>query len=347
MTGRIRTQKKIFTPTTNTYEPECFLCQIIDTQEYVIVHRSSMKRIYGDSGEIMVFGRRTEAKIEHRGSREECRRIWQKKEEAQNSTNEDEEEDENENENDEEAIDILTYRSNSKTLSKSCAPNKKRTPLQSTIHFNERPSTMKSTKRIKRNDFENEIQVLRGGTSSDDEVDESHLNVSSASSIIQHLDVVLDSIRQENQKYFVQLSKKIEKNNHANDIDISAYREPGTSQIQEDVMHGNINLLLIRGKSVGDYARQVLRSLYSREELTSSILPPGGEQFARKPLDNQRFEKLHRALRCKYNISGSRYDEFFHKLLRPKLVDFLSDERKRARKSESTKSPPSSSCDRD
>ncbi|CAF5209247.1 unnamed protein product [Rotaria magnacalcarata] len=94
-------------------------------------------------------------------------------------------------------------------------------------------------------------------------------------------------------------------------------------------MHGNINLLLIRGKSVGDYARQVLRSLYSREELTSSILPPGG------------------ALRCKYNISGSRYDEFFHKLLRPKLVDFLSDERKRARKSESTKSPPSSSCDRD
>ncbi|CAF4784200.1 unnamed protein product, partial [Rotaria magnacalcarata] len=58
-------------------------------------------------------------------------------------------------------------------------------------------------------------------------------------------------------------------------------------------MHGNINLLLIRGKSVGDYARQVLRSLYSHEELTSSILPPGGEQFARKPLDNQRFEKLH------------------------------------------------------
>ncbi|CAF1427315.1 unnamed protein product, partial [Rotaria magnacalcarata] len=182
---------------------------------------------------------------------------------------------------------------------------------------------------------------------SDDEVDESHLNVSSASSIIQHLDVVLDSIRQENQKYFVQLSKKIEKNNHANDMDISTYREPGTSQILEDVMHGNINLLLIRGKSVGDYARQVLRSLYSREELTSSILPPGGEQFARKPLDNQRFEKLHRALRCKYNISGSRYDEFFHKLIRPKLVDFLSDERKRARKSESTKSPPSSSCDRD
>ncbi|CAF4640963.1 unnamed protein product [Rotaria socialis] len=83
------------------------------------------------------------------------------------------------------------------------------------------------------------------------------------------------------------------------------------------------------------------------QELTSSILPPGGEHFARKPLDNQRFEKLHRVLRYKCNINGSRYDEFFHKLIRQKLVDFLSDERKRARKNETTKSPPSSLCDQD
>ncbi|CAF4858263.1 unnamed protein product, partial [Rotaria magnacalcarata] len=69
-----------------------------------------------------------------------------------------EEEDGNKNENDEEAIDILPYCSNSKTLSKSCVSNKKRTPLQSTIRFNERPSTVESTKRIKRNDFEKEIQ---------------------------------------------------------------------------------------------------------------------------------------------------------------------------------------------
>ncbi|CAM4914167.1 unnamed protein product [Rotaria socialis] len=100
---------------------------------------------------------------------------------------------------------------------------------------------MESTKKIKLNDFEKEIQVK--------------LYFLTASSIIQHLDVVLDSIRQENQKYFVQLSKKIEKSNHVNDIDISAYREPGTSQTQEDVMHKDINLLLVRGKSAGDYAR--------------------------------------------------------------------------------------------
>ncbi|CAF1176560.1 unnamed protein product [Rotaria magnacalcarata] len=44
------------------------------------------------------------------------------------------------------------------------------------------------------------------------------------------------------------------KSNHVNGIDISAYREPGTSQTQEDVMHKDINLLLVRGKSAGDYA---------------------------------------------------------------------------------------------
>ncbi|CAF5153057.1 unnamed protein product, partial [Rotaria magnacalcarata] len=59
--------KKIYTPTTNAPEPECFLCRIIDSGEYVIVQRSSMKRIYDDSAEIMVYGRRTEARIEHRG----------------------------------------------------------------------------------------------------------------------------------------------------------------------------------------------------------------------------------------------------------------------------------------
>jgi hypothetical protein len=67
MTNRIRTQKKIYTPTTTTVEPESFLCQIIETGEYVIVHRSSMKRIYDNTAEIMVRGRRTEAKIEFRG----------------------------------------------------------------------------------------------------------------------------------------------------------------------------------------------------------------------------------------------------------------------------------------
>ncbi|CAF4547431.1 unnamed protein product [Rotaria socialis] len=44
------------------------------------------------------------------------------------------------------------------------------------------------------------------------------------------------------------------------------------------------------------------------------------------------------AMRVKYQISADRYDEFYGKLVRSKLVDFLADERKRHRKSTSTQS---------
>ncbi|CAF2270001.1 unnamed protein product [Rotaria magnacalcarata] len=321
MTSRIRTQKKIYTPTTNTPEAECYLCEIIETKEYVIVHRSSIKRIYGDTAEIMVSGRRTEAKIEHRGSREECRRIWHEKEEAQKISNFDHSNDyeiDDENQCDEEPTDVMTYCSNSKNLTKSSTPKSKRPSFQST-KANNRSSTMPLAKRRKHDNFEKEIQVACYDMSSDDEQE---------LSIIEHLNIQLDVIRQENQKHFDALSKKIDKKNSILDADISNFREPGNNQPQDDI-----------AKNIGDYARNVMRVLYTQKELIDSILPPGASHYVRKPLDNERFEKLHKALRCKYNIIASRYDEFFYKLIRPKLVDFLIDERKRANKNNPIDSP--------
>jgi uncharacterized protein YcaQ len=67
MTSRIRTQKKIFTPTTTNQEPQCFLCKIIETGEIMIVQRSSIKRVYEDTAEVIVHDRRMEATIEHKG----------------------------------------------------------------------------------------------------------------------------------------------------------------------------------------------------------------------------------------------------------------------------------------
>ena len=42
------------------------------------------------------------------------------------------------------------------------------------------------------------------------------------------------------------------------------------------------------------------------------------------------------AMRGKYCISQNRYEEFYTRLVRQKLVDFLSDERKRGRKTDAT-----------
>ncbi|CAM4837547.1 unnamed protein product [Rotaria magnacalcarata] len=292
--------KKIYTPTTNAPEPECFLCRIIDSGEYVIVQRSSMKRIYDDSAEIMVYGRRTEARIEHRAS---------------------------------------------KTSTKTFAPQRKRTLVESSITINSRSSI--SPKKTKHNDFEKEIQVLPNDILNDEENNKRCLTASSTSSIIQHIDTLFSSVRRENEKQFKELSKKNDRKHNIDSIDLSAFREPGNDQPRDDVVHDNVNLLRIRGKNVGDYGRQVLRCLYSREELLVSILPPGGTQFSRKPLDIVRFEKFHDAMRGKYRIADHYYDEFYNKLVRPKLVDFLSDERKRERQKQSTNSLSSQSSSPD
>ena len=64
MNNRIRTQKKVYTPTTSVPESEHYWCQVIETGERIIVHRSSMKRVCNNKVDIMVCGRRMEAKIE-------------------------------------------------------------------------------------------------------------------------------------------------------------------------------------------------------------------------------------------------------------------------------------------
>ncbi len=50
-------------------------------------------------------------------------------------------------------------------------------------------------------------------------------------------------------------------------------------------------------------------------------------------------------MRIKYRIDQYRYDDFFKKVIRPKLVDFLVDERKRDRKGHSMNSSLTSSLD--
>lgn len=80
MSVRQRTQKKVFTPT-STPEPSSFLCKLIDTHDYLIVHRSSVKRLYDNTAEIVVRGRRMEAVVEFQGkmnSLNDSREIWER-----------------------------------------------------------------------------------------------------------------------------------------------------------------------------------------------------------------------------------------------------------------------------
>ncbi|CAM4946159.1 unnamed protein product [Rotaria socialis] len=112
--------------------------------------------------------------------------------------------------------------------------------------------------------------------------------------LIKDLDIQFNSIRQENEKQFVRLSKKIDRKHHIDIIDLSSFHES------------------------------------SKDEKFDDVIPE-------KYLDSVVTDLIN-AMRVKYQIYADRYDEFYGKLVRPKLVDFLADERKRHRKSTSTQS---------
>ncbi|CAM4777267.1 unnamed protein product [Rotaria magnacalcarata] len=111
---------------------------------------------------------------------------------------------------------------------------------------------------------------------------------------------------------------------------LDIYRDPNSQEkFTDKVDHNGTNLVTIVGRDFGDFAREVMRVLYSEEERKTHILPPGRPHLFRKPLDSNRFALLNDAVRVKYRLSKHLYDDFFKYHLRPKLSDFLVEERRR------------------
>ncbi|CAF3351230.1 unnamed protein product [Rotaria socialis] len=98
-------------------------------------------------------------------------------------------------------------------------------------------------------------------------------------------------------------------------------------------MFNNYNLLDLMVTDYGNYARKILRIVFSRDELKSSILPPGKPHFRRQPLDQDRFKICMNAIPYKFKLDVVNFGLFYPALLRRKLTDFLIEERRR----ESTK----------
>jgi hypothetical protein len=84
-----------------------------------------------------------------------------------------------------------------------------------------------------------------------------------------------------------------------------------------------------------DFARQVLRTLFTPQELKTCILPPARKHLSRPPLDEERFNvfhgtflKLHLAPTCFYSISNKRRaitpDNFFVNMTRITLTIIMN-----------------------
>lgn len=113
-------------------------------------------------------------------------------------------------------------------------------------------------------------------------------------------------------------------------------------------MHGSIDLLEVLATDYGDYARKILRILFTSEELKNSILPPARKHLSREPLDEERFKKFLSsqitvffsedyfffyldAVRYKFKLGSVNFGLFYRTLLRRKITDFLIEERRRDR----------------
>ena len=119
-------------------------------------------------------------------------------------------------------------------------------------------------------------------------------------------------------------------------------------------MYNGQNLLEIMCQNYGDYARKLMKIIFSAEDLQTRILPPAWGHLARKALEQSSFNSLsgiavylavnrfHRtlefllleAVRVKYRFDKALFGSFHKDLLRRKLSDFLLDERRREERRE-------------
>ena len=119
-------------------------------------------------------------------------------------------------------------------------------------------------------------------------------------------------------------------------------------------MFNGQNLLDVMGQNYGEYARKLMKIIFSAEDLKTRILPPARGHLAREAFEQSSFNLLlgiavylavnlfHRtlefllleAVRVKYRFDKALFGSFYKVLLRRKLSDFLLDERRREERRE-------------
>ncbi|CAF1493592.1 unnamed protein product, partial [Rotaria sordida] len=82
------------------------------------------------------------------------------------------------------------------------------------------------------------------------------------------------------------LVSNVNVNNHA----LESYIDKSGEHFPTELIFNKINLLDVMATDYGDYARQILRIIFTSGELKNCILPPGRPHLARKPLDQERFK---------------------------------------------------------
>ncbi|CAF1231843.1 unnamed protein product [Rotaria sordida] len=319
---RRKTQPKKFSPTQSSiYSPQNYLLRFEDNGELIVAKRSSIRSITEDKAIVGVGRKRRIATVEAKGSYSQCNVMYeQMTSDESNVTNEQEDIFDQSNESEEDG---------------SLSDDNNQNQIQ--IHL---PLTQKRKLSSLIMDDSDEDYFYRLLEESDDNLpilkQELTTNQScclfSVHVLYQTFDSMTNSIVQKFEKKLEVFSKKIDQL-LPNSVDqgLNLYRDKD-EVFRLTVMYNGKDLLTTRARDIYDFARQTLRILFTPKELNECILPPGRKHLARPALDAERFDKFHEAVRVKYHISALHYDSCYSKLIKPRLSDFLCDERKRQAK---------------
>ncbi|CAF4678720.1 unnamed protein product, partial [Rotaria magnacalcarata] len=159
----------------------------------------------------------------------------------------------------------------------------------------ETTSFIGGSKRVHKNSFElkskkkrstNESSVTRCGNDSSSNVLEGIDN--RINELNQKLIANSSKFDQQMQKLYSKidrLSSNVNINTHA----LEPYIDKSGERFQDKLMFKNINFLGVMATDYGDYSRQILRIIFTGDELKTCILPPGKAHLTREPLDQERF----------------------------------------------------------
>ncbi|CAF1134088.1 unnamed protein product [Adineta steineri] len=335
---RLQHPRQIYSPSTTSVPlPSHYLIYIADTTSHLLVGRASIKNIHKNQATLVLNKRKFVGEIIFSGTFSLCQKELNKIQLASQSLNEDTTTDidevydmENRNHNDEhtdeeEEVPNTQYDESDDEVLFNHNTSRKRKDLYSDLLTND-------SQGAKRSKNKHSIDVHQDSSNDDD----TQLNPATHNQDSPNTDKALRSIENKMNdfgKSMIKMSNVIHQlvsSSKTGSHNLDSYRDSNTQELfPSTVDYNGQNLIAIVAKDFGDYARQLMRELFSADELKVSVLPPRRPHLVRPALDPYRFQILNEAVRVKYRLGSHLYDDFFKYQLRPKLSDFLVEERRR------------------
>ncbi|CAF1401700.1 unnamed protein product [Rotaria sp. Silwood1] len=257
--SRKKNPPKRFSPTQpQLYSQENYLLRFEDNDELIVVKRSSIRSIIEDKAIVGTGQKQRFAIIEAKGTYSQCNNMYEQMKLQENTISDQED-----------GLDEINDFEDNDTISDDNDQNE----IPRCRRFSNNFSTMQNDVLINENTNENETVEARV--------------------VYQTIDDMHHTILEKLEKKFYIFTKKLNQViPQAVYQNLDSYREKDEIFPSQVIYEGK-DLLEIRGRDIYDFARQTLKILFTRKELSTSILPPARSHLARPALDVERFNLFH------------------------------------------------------